>query len=562
MDKFKEIKDRISMANLCEIYEVPITNNRGACPIHKGTNKESFRIVPNGLGFICASCDAKGDIFDFVMKMDGLSKRDAFTKLEKLAGIQPMDVRKESSRPSMKWQYNDKGGNLLFEIHRFERGNGKVCKPYCDGKYGLTDDKRILYNADLLTSSPDAPVFITEGEKASDVVSSFGYLSTCNPMGSKQWKKEYGYAELLKDREIIIMPDADEPSEKWRESIINDLRGKVKSIRTIRIPDEFVTCHKQFKGHDIADVCEIDPNQAIQIIIEGLNNDEVLNHGIESDLITTPSDAFDELVQLHSAGEFEVIDFSKWIPSLNVMAHRGDMVCIMAQTGVGKTRLIHNIPFFIDNINYDLFDLELSRGILGLRYASMASGKKTRDILSAIRKGYELPKINLDHILINNGGNIDIEHIRDRVHMHEDVLQKKIHVVGIDYIGLMKKAGASRYQELSAHVEGFKGFLTEEGRTGLITTQVSRPYDKEEGYFQCPSLFDGKDSGSVENSSQVVFAVWRTDMEDRSKLAMKVLKYSHGAEFNTDEISITANGLLVGDRIRMQERIEKQATFD
>lgn len=187
-------------------------------------------------------------------------------------------------------------------------------------------------------------------------------------------------------------------------------------------------------------------------------------------------------------------------------------------------------------------------------HTGLSPAQIKRKILS--KETIDMPRI--DHVYINNCGNIDMKYVEDQVKLHEDVLQKSIDVVCIDYIGLMKKSGHSRYMDLSAHVESFKGFLTSTGRTGMISTQVSRPPDKEEGYFRCPSIFDAKDSGSIENSAQIYFMLWRTDPEDRRALGLRVGKYSHDIPDYPSQIDLASSGFLIGT----QEKIDAKRTVE
>jgi hypothetical protein len=153
--------------------------------------------------------------------------------------------------------------------------------------------------------------------------------------------------------------------------------------------------------------------------------------------------------------------------------------------------------------------------------------------------------IGLGHILLTCTGDIDIEFVRDRVRMFEDVLQKEIGVVGIDYVGLMKKKGfTSRYGALSQHIEDFKAYLTNERKAGIATTQVQRPVN-EEAYFECPSFYGAKDSGSIENSTQLLLRVWKTDPDDSTKMAANVGKYSHDDWHKGDVELVVTNGLRI-----------------
>lgn len=73
-----EIKEAVSMLDILERYG--IENRRGmvSCPLHKDKTP-SMKIYKNG--FRCFSCGWNGDVFDFVMRMDDLSFKEAFMAL-------------------------------------------------------------------------------------------------------------------------------------------------------------------------------------------------------------------------------------------------------------------------------------------------------------------------------------------------------------------------------------------------------------------------------------------------------------------------------------------------
>lgn len=77
----EEIKDLYSMKDILERYGLPQPNRAGfiCCPFHKGDREPSMKIYPKD--FHCFACQANGDIFTFVMLMDGLSFKEAFKEL-------------------------------------------------------------------------------------------------------------------------------------------------------------------------------------------------------------------------------------------------------------------------------------------------------------------------------------------------------------------------------------------------------------------------------------------------------------------------------------------------
>lgn len=75
-----EIKEKYSMGDVAEQYGLH-PNRAGfiSCPFHSGDRTPSLKIYKKD--FHCHACGANGDIFDFVMRMDGLSFREAFQSL-------------------------------------------------------------------------------------------------------------------------------------------------------------------------------------------------------------------------------------------------------------------------------------------------------------------------------------------------------------------------------------------------------------------------------------------------------------------------------------------------
>jgi hypothetical protein len=84
---FKAIKEAVSMKMVLDHYGYkPVTGKgdewRGYCPIHKG-NKTTFSYSVGKNAFQCFSdgCKARGNVLDFVAKMEGCSVHEAAIKL-------------------------------------------------------------------------------------------------------------------------------------------------------------------------------------------------------------------------------------------------------------------------------------------------------------------------------------------------------------------------------------------------------------------------------------------------------------------------------------------------
>lgn len=75
-----EIKQTYSMTDIVERYGFRL-NRAGfiRCPFHQGDHTASLKVYKDS--FYCYGCGEHGDIFKFVMLMDGVSFKDAFLSL-------------------------------------------------------------------------------------------------------------------------------------------------------------------------------------------------------------------------------------------------------------------------------------------------------------------------------------------------------------------------------------------------------------------------------------------------------------------------------------------------
>lgn len=75
-----EIKQIYSMSEIVERYGFkPNRSGFIRCPFHQGDETASLKIYKDN--FYCYGCGATGDIFKFIMLMDGISFKDAFLSL-------------------------------------------------------------------------------------------------------------------------------------------------------------------------------------------------------------------------------------------------------------------------------------------------------------------------------------------------------------------------------------------------------------------------------------------------------------------------------------------------
>ncbi|HUT62166.1 MAG TPA: AAA family ATPase [Phycisphaerae bacterium] len=138
----------------------------------------------------------------------------------------------EREQPSQVWDYRDEDGKLLFQVCRFS--GKKFSQRNAEGEWNLKGVRRILYRLPEIIARPEETVFVVEGEKDVDRLLSLGLLATTNAGGAGKWRDEY--SEALAGRQVIILPDNDEPGRKHGESVRVALSGKAKEVWILDLP--------------------------------------------------------------------------------------------------------------------------------------------------------------------------------------------------------------------------------------------------------------------------------------------------------------------------------------
>ena len=73
---------------------------------------------------------------------------------------------------------------------------------------------------------------MVEGEKDVHKAWDMDLAATCNPMGAGKW--EDAYSESLRDKNITIIPDNDEPGCKHAEQVARSLSGALGGSFPVR----------------------------------------------------------------------------------------------------------------------------------------------------------------------------------------------------------------------------------------------------------------------------------------------------------------------------------------
>jgi predicted transcriptional regulator len=229
----------------------------GPCPKCGGDDRFSINIKKQV--FNCRGCGVGGDVIDLVRHLDGVDFNQA---CETLAGGAPKANGKDHTAEAARevctatFPYTDEGGELLFMVGRIQ-----YRKP--DGSFVLKDDGKPKKKFSQKQPDPNRPgqwiknvegvrivpyklpelleaigsehfIVIVEGEAKADLLWSWNVPATCCVGGAKKWWAEH--AAFLRDADVVILPDNDEPGRDHADAVGASLQGIAKSVRLLELP--------------------------------------------------------------------------------------------------------------------------------------------------------------------------------------------------------------------------------------------------------------------------------------------------------------------------------------
>ena len=210
------------------------------------------------------------DIFALWQLKTGCDFKTAVKDLSDRCGVSLSQKIKAAGRMTEIYDYRDEGGQLLYQVCRFEPKDFRMRRS--DGKGGwtwnMTGTRRVLFGLpELLGSDHAQPVLILEGEKDCLAARDVGFITTCNPGGAGKWPglvKQYSIHEPLKDRAVWVVPDADSVGGKHAEDVARSLHGFAAAVKIIQLPgvpekgdfSDFIALHDPNTGAKLIEIAE------------------------------------------------------------------------------------------------------------------------------------------------------------------------------------------------------------------------------------------------------------------------------------------------------------------
>lgn len=194
---------------------------RALCPFHDDRNPSLSISEEKGV-YHCFGCDKNGRLSD-----GRLNRRHI--------EVEHADFRSPSRRIVGEYSYKDQNGVEVYQVVRLEPKSFFFRHKDASGKWVNNAEglRRYPYRLPEILNSMGT-VFIVEGEKDVDTLVSKGLTATTNAGGAGKWDSEF--AQYLKGRDVVILPDNDEPGKEHAESVAATLIKTAASVKIVGLP--------------------------------------------------------------------------------------------------------------------------------------------------------------------------------------------------------------------------------------------------------------------------------------------------------------------------------------
>ncbi len=197
------------------------------CPAH--TDKNPSLHLSQSQDRILIKCLAGCRTEDIVAALN-LTMADLFSEVK--TDILPLPAKKITAT----YDYTDEEGTLLYQVVRYEPKNFSQRRKDEKGNwiFNLNGVRRVLYHLPEVLRADK--IYLVEGEKDADNLIKAGVCATTSPGGASNWRNEY--AEYLAGKQVVIIPDNDQPGLAYAKAVSASLKGKA-DVKCIILKDTF-----------------------------------------------------------------------------------------------------------------------------------------------------------------------------------------------------------------------------------------------------------------------------------------------------------------------------------
>jgi replicative DNA helicase len=193
-----------------------------------------------------------------------------------------------------------------------------------------------------------------------------------------------------------------------------------------------------------------------------------------------------------------------------------DFIVIGGASSMGKTSL--GLAFCYNcakvGIPSAVFSYEMGDTQLLQRLVSLESEVNNRYIMKGALESTELNRVDKAigklegvNLFIDECKDSSLRYLLNKIRQY--VITKEVKFVLVDYLQLVKGSGTSREQEVAMVARELKNLAKELNITIVALSQLSRAVERRDGCR--PSLSDLRESGEIEQASDIVMLVYRPE---------------------------------------------------
>lgn len=537
-------------------------NQRTAkCPFHEDSSPSLSVNIPQQLWTCHAGCGG-GSVIDLLAKFNGVDAKEIIRRFavdEPEDEPKPITVTKSAGNcheslppPCALYRYEDALGNLAYEVCRYKFSDGKKTfrqrhtGPDGNWIWNMDGCTRVLYHLPAILKADQ--VWIVEGEKDAENLIALGFVATTNVGGAGKWLESY--SESLAEKEIVICGDNDKPGQEHVKLVFDSVSKVAKNVRVLTVP---------LPSKDVSDFIASVPNPKTRLM-EMVQDRHPHVRGYVMPCYTVAE--LEGFYQRYIASlRQQQLNLADWLPGFRQAIRAlcpGELIVIAGPTGVGKTCILQNIARSAKHLPTVFFEAELARELFFERSLQVSQKVEGQVIEDGYTTGELLGRAVLEKMWPNFlaccSGGLTVAKIEEHVRHAELKLGQPARLVIVDYLQLLSGEGKSRYERYSNIAEGLRRMAVETGTIVIVTSQVGRPANHDEVDSEV-SLFDAKESGSIENSASLFLGCWR-DSKDPNTLKIRVNKCTKGkvgfeisCNFHGATLQITEQSTIPEDQI-------------
>jgi len=190
--------------------------------------------------------------------------------------------------------------------------------------------------------------------------------------------------------------------------------------------------------------------------------------------------------------------------------------------------------------------MEITETLMFERSAAIATGLNADEIYMRYQRN---DRVNwrrsqkFSNLLVCPRSGLTMDEIDKIIARSSAKFGKVPNVFVIDYIQLVRGKG-SRYERVSDAAEEAKVLAKKWNCIGIVISQIGRKKKEhgDESDIQEVTLFDGKESGSLENSCGVMLGLWKTS---KTEMKCRVLKNTKGTAGSEAYIQIQGGSFIM-----------------